>query len=95
MRTQQIARVPWEAVPADQIALEPHTLVVLDVVVVGVPEAETVRGEAVLVVDHLGVVVLPSDVASGLDLVRAMLTGANILGLTIADPDGNVLPSMC
>lgn len=92
MSAQQIARVSRKAVPADQIALEPNALVILDVVIVSVAEAEAVSRKAVLVVNHLGVVALPSDFAGGLDLVGTVLAGADILSLSIANPDSNVLP---
>lgn len=89
---QEVAGVSGEAVPADEVAAEPDALVVLDAVVLGGAEAEAVRRAAVLVVDHLGPLALPADVGGGLDLEVAVLAGADVLGLVVLDPYGDVLP---
>ena len=94
MAAEEVAGVARESVPAHQVSLEPDALVVLQVFVVGVPEAEAMCGKAILVIDHLGVVALPADVAGGLDLVAAVLAGPNVLSLTISNPNGDVLPGI-
>lgn len=94
MATKEVASVAWESIPAHQVSPEPDALVVLQIFIVGVPEAEAVCRKAILVIDHLGVVALPADIAGGLDLIAAVLAGPDVLSLTIADPNRDVLPGV-
>lgn len=69
-------------------------LVVLDLVVLGVGEAEAVRAAAVLVVDDLGVGAVPAHVlvAGLLGVVVAVLGRGDDLGLVALREDDDVLP---
>lgn len=84
-----------EAVPRDEGAVEPGARGVLDVVVVGVGEAEVVRVDAVLVVDHLGVGgagAVPPHIRRLLDLVVAVLRRRHELRRPVPHPHRDVLP---
>lgn len=82
-----------EAVPRDEGAVEPGAGGVLDVVVVGVGEAEVVGVDAVLVVDHLGVGgAVPPHVRRRLDLVVAVLRRRHELRRPVPHPHRDVLP---
>lgn len=73
-----------EALPVDQGPNEPVALVVFDLVVLLLGEAEGMGGGAVLVVDNLGVCALvEADIASLLDAVVTVGRGGD---------DGNMLP---
>lgn len=92
MCSQQLARCTREAIPANQVATKPNTLMIFDCFVIGIAEAEAVRVESVFMVDHLGMVALPQDLVRGLDLVGAVLAGSDVLSSVVADPDSNMLP---
>lgn len=73
-------------------AYKPNASVILNGLVVGVGEPESVGAGAVLVVDDFGVGTRPADIVGMLDFKSAVCRDGHILRLVVLGPDDNMLP---
>lgn len=75
-------------------APEPHTLVVLDIVICSIGEPEAVRPHTIFVVHHLRMGSVPPHTAGVPNLVVAVLRCTHILCLArlLSDPDSDMFP---
>jgi len=76
------------------VTYKPHALMVFNIIIILIGEAEVMREDTVLVIDDFGVCALPADVVPGLDLEPFVLRHGYVGGhvLAVADPDDDMLP---
>lgn len=81
-----------ETIPRDQGTVEPLARSILDIVVVRIAEAEGVRPDAVLVIDHFRVRPVPADIACCFHFVVPVGRRRYVLGYAVLRPDDDVFP---
>lgn len=84
---QRITDSRWEAIPADEAAAKPNSLVILYSVVLIGSESEAVCAGAVFVVHHLGVFTIPSHIRCSANLIVTVLAGPDVLGSSVLHPN--------